>query len=435
MVGTATILLRSATAILALLSNVRAAPTLYACTGNGQCPSTNNTHSEVSKRAVAFDYNANKVRGVNLGGWFVLEPWITPSIFGEWSSSNTVVDEYTYTKTLGKAEASSRLNNHWNTFITQADFNAIAQAGLNHVRIPIGYWAVAPLGGDPYVQGQLDVLDKAINWARGAGLKVMLDLHGAPGSQNGFDNSGKYGSIDWQQGDTVSQTLTALKNLANRYKGDTDVVTAVELLNEPLGPRLNMGGVQDFYSKGSQTVQSASSNFAIALHDAFQTDWSGFGGGVDNVMIDTHQYQIFSPDEVGRSPSEHVSHACGLGPQLASTNKWILVGEWTGAQTDCAKWLNGLGKGARYDGSFPDSRYTGDCKGKSVGSVASLSSDDKNNIRSYIEAQLDAYEQHTGWFFWTWKTESAPEWDMQDLLAGGLFPQPLTSRQHPGQCG
>lgn len=28
-----------------------------------------------------FNFGGEKVRGVNLGGWFVLEPWITPSIF------------------------------------------------------------------------------------------------------------------------------------------------------------------------------------------------------------------------------------------------------------------------------------------------------------------------------------------------------------------
>ncbi|KAL8935915.1 MAG: hypothetical protein Q9216_005197 [Gyalolechia sp. 2 TL-2023] len=422
----------------ALISNVRAAPTLYALNLHRENHTADHRDSQLDNRAVAFDYYGDKVRGVNLGGWLVLEPWITPSIFGELSTSQTVVDEYTYTKALGKSEASSRLSNHWNTWITQEDFNSIAQAGLNHVRIPVGYWAVAPLDGDPYVQGQLDHLDNAINWARGAGLKVMLDLHGAPGSQNGFDNSGKYGSVGWQQGDTVSQTLTALENLANRYKGDTDVVTAIQLLNEPLGSSLNLDGVQDFYNQGYQTIRSASSDFAVTIHDAFQdfsTYWDGFGSGQSDLILDTHQYQIFSPDQVGRSPSEHVSAACALGPKLAGTNKPIVVGEWTGAQTDCAKWLNGLGKGARYDGTFPDSSYTGDCIGKYTGSVNELSSDDKNNIRSYLEAQLDAYEQHTGWFFWTWKTESAPEWDMQDLIAGGLFPQPLNSRQIPNQCG
>jgi hypothetical protein len=49
---------------------------------------------------------------------------------------------------------------------------------MNHVRIPVGYWALKHLEGDPYVDGQLEYLDQAIGWARAAGLKVMLDLHG-----------------------------------------------------------------------------------------------------------------------------------------------------------------------------------------------------------------------------------------------------------------
>ena len=136
---------------------------------------TDRLSRRLDKKDVAFDYNGDKVRGVNLGGWFVLEPWITPSIF---SLGDDVVDEYSYTKSLGKSKAQSALEKHWNTWITQDDFNQISKAGLNHVRIPIGYWALSPLDGDPYVQGQLKVLDKAIGWARDAGLKVLLDLHG-----------------------------------------------------------------------------------------------------------------------------------------------------------------------------------------------------------------------------------------------------------------
>lgn len=49
---------------------------------------------------------------------------------------------------------------------------------MNHVRIPIGYWALEHLEGDPYVDGQLQYLDSAVGWARAAGLKVMVDLHG-----------------------------------------------------------------------------------------------------------------------------------------------------------------------------------------------------------------------------------------------------------------
>lgn len=108
----------------------------------------------------------------------MLEPWITPSLFEPWANGGGVVDEYTFTQALGKGAAQQQLNAHWGSWITEADFQEIASFGLNHVRIPIGYWALAPVDGDPYVQGQLSYLDQAIGWARSAGIKVLLDLHG-----------------------------------------------------------------------------------------------------------------------------------------------------------------------------------------------------------------------------------------------------------------
>lgn len=102
---------------------------------------------------------------------------------------------------------------------------------------------------------------------------------------------------------------------------------------------------------------------------------------------------------------------------------------------DCAKWLNGLDKGARYDGTFGGNPAYGSCQAKSTGTVADMLSVDKSNLRMYVEAQMDAFERRSGWVFWTWKTESAPEWDFQDLVQNGLIPQPITSRQYPNQCG
>lgn len=173
-------LIQLAAAAVSLLGSVNSAPSnLYVLPQSpSDVPDTDLISSRLSERGVSFNYNDEKVRGVNIGGWLVLEPWITPSIFSQWADSKAVVDEYTYTQTLGKDVARSILTNHWKTFITQDDFNQIAKAGLNHVRIPIGYWAVSPVAGDPYVQGQLDFLDMAIKWARSAGLKVMIDLHG-----------------------------------------------------------------------------------------------------------------------------------------------------------------------------------------------------------------------------------------------------------------
>ena len=55
------------------------------------------------------------------------------------------------------------------------------------MRIPIGYWAYEVASGEPYIQGQREYLLKAVDWAGKHGLKVIIDLHGVPGSQNGYD--------------------------------------------------------------------------------------------------------------------------------------------------------------------------------------------------------------------------------------------------------
>ena len=175
--------IKGAVSALALFSVVCASPITHDLSTNLQPISERQVDVGLARRAQPlFNFNNKKVRGVNLGGWFVLEPWITPSIFEPWKDNKQVVDEFTYTENLGKEEASKRLDQHWKTWIKEADFKAIAKAGLNHVRIPVGYWAVLAIKGDPYVQGQIPYLDKAIKWARAAKLKVMIDLHGGTSS-------------------------------------------------------------------------------------------------------------------------------------------------------------------------------------------------------------------------------------------------------------
>lgn len=73
----------------------------------------------------------------------------------------------------------------------------------------------------------------------------MIDLHGAPGSQNGFDNSGRRGKIEWTQGDSLKQTRKALNKIRDDWAGH-DSVAAIELLNEPMGPSLDMDTVRQF---------------------------------------------------------------------------------------------------------------------------------------------------------------------------------------------
>lgn len=400
-----------------------------------------------SVRAWGFPYGSQKVRGVGLGGWLVLEPWITPSIFDNTGNPN-IVDEWTFGQYQDQNTARNTLTNHWNTWITEGDFAAIAAAGLNHVRIPIGYWAFDVSAGEPYIQGQLPYLQNAVTWAQNHGLKVIIDLHGAPGSQNGFDNSGQRMSYPtWQSNsNNVARTNNVIKTIAGMYKDSSSVVAAIAPLNEPAGwygsSMLDVVRQYWYDSYGSIRFSygtSQQSNTVVVLHDAFQPPsyWAGFMSppNYQGVLMDTHIYQMFSQSGVAQSQSQHIQTACSASSTLQGFTLMPIVGEWTPAMTDCAKYLNGRGVGARYDGSYPGSSYVGSCSGL-TGPASSFSSSFKTSLRQMWEAQVIAFERGgQGWLMWTWKAENADEWSYQAGLANGWIPQDPTSYQYPNICG
>lgn len=395
---------------------------------------------QLIKKNLAFDYSWNKLYGVNIGGWFVLEPYITPSLF-ELFGDNIPVDEYHLTQAYGKDALESVLQLHWSTWYTEKDFEDIANYGLNFVRIPIGYWAFKLMDGDPYVQGQELYLDQALEWCRTYGLMAWIDLHGVPGSQNGFDNSGLRDSYQWQSGNNVDITKEVVQYIANKYAGNEyqDVVIGIELVNEPLGSVLDLNQLENFYYDGYGRIRDRGDN-AVIVHDAFQSFnyWDSVltvdSGNHWNVIVDHHHYQVFDPNQLAASFDQKIARACAWGFDANNEYHWVVNGEWTAALTDCAPWLNGVGVAYRFDGSYPGSWYLGSCQGKQ--DISTWSPQDKEQSRRFVELQLDAFEfgKNAGWAFWCFKTENTLEWDFKRLVNAQIIPQPLTDRWYPNQC-
>lgn len=64
--------------------------------------------------------------------------------------------------------------------------------------------------------------------------------------------------------------------------------------------------------------------------------------------------------------------------------------------TDCASALNGWGVGARYDGTYPGTTSHGSCE--DMNSLDKWSQTWKDDVRGFIEAQMEAFERNTnGW--------------------------------------
>ncbi|RMD43034.1 hypothetical protein DV735_g2135, partial [Chaetothyriales sp. CBS 134920] len=365
-----------------------------------------------------FNYYETPVRGVNIGGWLVLEPWITPSVFAQFPDGN-VVDEYTLSQ---QPNAEAILQAHWSSWVTEADFQKIADAGLNLVRIPIGYWAFNKYGNDPYIQGAAGYLNQALVWAENHGLKVWIDLHGAPLSQNGFDNSGQRSTVQWGSGDTISFTADIIGQIADWY-GDNPVVAGIELLNEPLLSALP-GGKDSLVQFAQQAYDKINKRTWAILQVGFLPvdQWTGFLSGPDGAILDTHNYQVFTTADVALSPTDHINQVYARAQSWkVGQDKWVINGEWTAAFTDCAYALNGLGIGARYDGTYPGSTYVGSCADRS--NIATWDNDLRTATTNYIKAQIDVSESLIqGWIFWNFKTESAGEWDFFQLLDNGIWP-------------
>ncbi|KAL5114326.1 hypothetical protein ACEQ8H_007801 [Pleosporales sp. CAS-2024a] len=398
-----------------------------------------------------FAYGKMPIRGVNVGGWLNLEPFITPSFFENYGSKDGIVDEWTLLTKLGPGVAQSTMEKHYSSFITKQTFSEIRAAGMDHVRFPFGYWMVKIFDNEPYVaQTSWRYLLRGIEYCRQNGLRVNLDLHGAPGSQNGWNHSGRQGVIGWLNGTdgdvNAKRTLEIHHQLSvffaqPRYK---NVVTMYGLVNEPRMVELDTSKVLAWTQKAIDQIRADNITAVIVFGDGFMglDNWQGKLQGNQNLVLDVHQYVIFNVDQLSLKHVDKLNFACkgwteqsrrsmdpstGFGPTMC--------GEWSQADTDCTQYINNVATGTRWEGSFntgnPEtSVLVPQCPLKSsacscaraIDPPASYPPAYKLWLYNFAIAQMDSFEAAWGWFYWTWDTEKATQWSYRQGLAAGILP-------------
>ncbi|KAJ1957462.1 hypothetical protein EC988_000820 [Linderina pennispora] len=380
------------------------------------------------------------IRGVNIGGVFLIEPFIKPSLFDQFhnmSVEDMPVDEWTFTKTLGKEEAKRQLEDHWNTFVTKSHLEGLADAGINWIRIPIGYWAFNLTSEEPYVDGQIPYIERILGWAREIGLKVELDLHGAPGSQNGYDNSGRRGTPEWLLSRTnIDRTLDALTKMTSMVLDWDDVVYGIQILNEPSRWKWSVESIFGFYKEAYDLVRSIAPNVYFMIHDTFlgPNDWGTLvSSNWTNTLMDTHIYQMFDNYMVTINETAHISMVAEMAQNVTKFdrgNTRVVVGEFSAATHDCTKYINGLGRGSRWEGTLEGVDHPlcpfkqCSCTGDYGSDYKEFSESYKAFLKGYVDAQLAIYDgELMGWFYWNFRTEEAPEWDYLLGVDQGWIPK------------
>jgi len=151
---------------------------------------------------IAAQASARAMVGVNIGGWMVLEPWITPSFFyrflGKTLSEGVGRDQWSVCEALGPKWGNEVLRSHWDNWLTEDHIRGLAEREVEIVRLPIGDWTLQPYG--PYVgctEGAAEKIEWSLDMFAKYGIKVLLDVHAWKDSQNGFDNSGKASDFYW----------------------------------------------------------------------------------------------------------------------------------------------------------------------------------------------------------------------------------------------
>ncbi|KAG8934183.1 hypothetical protein FRC02_010449 [Tulasnella sp. 418] len=405
-----------------------------------------------------WDYNKYTIRGVNLGGWLNTEPFISPALFQKYAqTSSPAIDEWGLSEHMAQdPEGLKQLEDHYRTFITEEDFAMIAGAGLNWIRLPIPYWCIEKFENEPFLEGVCwKYALKAFDWARKYGLRINLDLHAIPGSQNGYNHSGKKGTINFLHG--VMGVANAQRAL-NHIRILTEFITQPEyanvipifgVINEARTNDIGKDQITSFYLHMHDMIRSITGYGAgkgpwIAIHDGFQNlrTWEDFLPGRDRVSMDTHTYLCFTSVDT-RPLEQQLTKPCTAWAKEQNTS-WTNFGvtssgEWSLAINDCGLYLNGVGSGTRWEGTLEG--YTGTTGSGGCGTWNDYESWDqsrKDGLKQFALASMDALQN---WFFWTWKIgpslESgkveAPLWSYRLGLENGWMP--TDPRQSVGVCG
>lgn len=431
------------------------------------------------------------VRGVNLGGWLVLERFIAPYFFalttchlkGDYRFYDGQIDappedsphykrmnatecrpvlpypedEWTLSSAFENKElARGWLEFHWDNFVKRKDISDLKESGVTHIRVPLGHWIMGDIHeGEPWVNGGWKYFVRLVEWCREDGIQVWPDIHTAPGSQNGFDNSGQLlpspTCQNWSNStENVERSLKAVEDITKAVKdnGMQDVVTGFGILNEPFID-CNVTVTRDFYNKGLKIVrENLGDHAAVYVGDLFKSSKWNDGWWTDkrkyeNTYLDSHYYHVFDQNPRHLSPRQHIALVCQHNhidtvaccyDDHGAESKDSLVRKRTntkpspGISRMIGEWS------ASFDTLVSD-KLDDVMAGIANNTVAAefdreISANRQNFLHNFVKAQMVTFEAKDAgvskaWFYWTMKMEGGAfaEWDFLRGIKEGWIPK------------
>lgn len=354
------------------------------------------------------------MRGVNLGGWLVLEHWMTRDspIWQDVPDYVSSVGEFKTMQYLGHSKGDSLFEKHRSTWITEQDIVEIANSKLNAVRVPVGYWIAGFDNHDTskkeewkvFAPGALKYLDLLFQWCNNHNIAVLVSIHAVKGSQNGNDHSAPTdgGQTYWGgYPENIANTVDFAVFLSNRYKNEPSFL-GLGMLNEPSGSTSN-DVLTSYYTQVYNKVRAEPDN-ALLVHSPLLWEqspggnvWPGFfpPPNYQNALHEWHKYLIWGYE--GWSEDRLMGEGIdGIRSQISQWNgNWLFIGEF------------------------------------SVATAPSFANTQK--FRNFVSRYFNALKgAHAGWTYWTWKISGDTNagrsaWSLRNLIRNGDVPTSLFS--------
>jgi endoglucanase len=227
------------------------------------------------------------LKGVNFGGWLLMEGYIL-------GGRNIPESEFKvkFKKIYGKKELSIFESEFRKAYITKQDFKIFSAWGGNCIRLPFHYkfFEKTPY---KYNEQSLCFINKVLSWAEEYNIKVILDLHAACGSQNcdwHSDSSGK--ALLWKSAEYRDRTYSLWEYIASNLKGKK-ALYGYDVLNEAVISQSKLSVLKSFYINAIKAIRRFDKKNKIFIEGNNWAQQVNFLSDIisDNVAISIHTYQ------------------------------------------------------------------------------------------------------------------------------------------------
>ena len=249
------------------------------------------------------DDNSNNVilRGMNLGGWMLQEPYLF-QFTGAADSQHEFKEKLV--EFIGQENTDNFYNAWYENFITQGDVDSLASHGYNSIRLPMHYdLFTLPIQDEP-VSGEntwidlgFSMVDNLLDWCESNNMYLILDLHAAPGGQGFGSDINDYDpnlpSL-WESEENKNKTIALWGKLAERYS-DEPWIGGYDLLNETHWD-LAENELRNFYIDVTNEIRQYDQNHIIFIEgNGYANDFSGLTPPWDDKMVYSfHKYWSFN---------------------------------------------------------------------------------------------------------------------------------------------